>query len=76
MNLLILIQDSAKYSDVCEQVLRWDRAQHKWTNLVQTDDVNAVSMEIDCMRAKGIRKGRREKAKVTTKETLMSREVL
>ena len=37
-HLNLLIQDSAKYSDVCEQVLRWD---------------NAVSLEIDCIEGKG-----------------------
>lgn len=39
----LAIQDSAKYEDLREQVLRWDRAQHKWAGLI-TDDV--VAMDI------------------------------
>lgn len=70
----LLIHDSAKYSDVCEQVLHWDRAQ-KWTNLVQTDDVNAAPTEIDCKEGRGNYKGKQGKAgkRQTTEETVMAR---
>ena len=65
--LNLMLDGSAKYSDVRDQVLRWDRSQQKWTGLVIPSDDNraddAVPMEVDRIGEKGWRKGKGDKGK-------------
>eukprot|EP00435_Cladocopium_sp_Y103_P000538 s5691_g1.t1 len=46
-HLNLSLDDSCKYSDVREQVLKWDRAQAKWSSWIGDEFSEAVPMEID-----------------------------
>ena len=62
-----MLDGSAKYADVRDQVLRWDRSQQKWTGLVAPSDDNradeVVPMEVDRIGQTGWSKGKGEKGK-------------
>eukprot|EP00435_Cladocopium_sp_Y103_P024508 s2794_g6.t1 len=55
-HLSLTLSDTSKYSDVREEILRWDRAHQKWSNLVATtDDAGNETklMEVDRIQGKG-----------------------
>ena len=49
------IKEGTKYLDVREEVLRWDRAQQKWSGATTSadDSTDAVAMEVDRIEGKG-----------------------
>ena len=57
-HLSLNLKENCKYQELREEVLRWDRAHQKWSNLLQsTDDStgtstanDSVPMEIDALR--------------------------
>eukprot|EP00435_Cladocopium_sp_Y103_P009533 s340_g2.t1 len=53
--------DGCSYADVREQVLKWDRAQAKWTSWLGEEFSEATPMEIDRIENKG--KGKNNKGK-------------
>ena len=65
--LNLMLDGSAQYADVRDQVLRWDRSQQKWTGLVAPSDDNradeVVPMEVDRIGQTGWSKGKEEKGK-------------
>ena len=55
-HLSLSLRDNTKYQDLREEILRWDRAHQKWTNLVSaTDDAGTEvkPMEVDRIQGKG-----------------------
>ena len=65
--LNLMLGGSAKYADVRDQVLRWDRSQQKWTGLVVPSEDNradeVVPVEVDRIGQTGWSKGKGEKGK-------------
>ena len=65
--LNLMLDGSAKYNDVRDQIMRWDRSQQKWSGLVvPPDDVHhdeVVAMEVDRIGEKGWKKGKGDKGK-------------
>ena len=51
--LSLQLDESATYTTVREAILRWDRSQQKWHNLLQGDSSEAVPMEIDRVEGRG-----------------------
>ena len=51
--LSLQLDESATYSTVREAILRWDRSQQKWHNLLQGDSSEAVPMQIDRLEGRG-----------------------
>ena len=37
IHLSLNLKENCKYQELREEVLRWDRAQEKWSNLLQSD---------------------------------------
>ena len=63
-HLNMALTDSAKYSDLREQVLKWDRAQAKWSQWMGSQETDAQPMEIDRVEGKGgWNKGKGQKGK-------------
>ena len=54
-HLSLSLKENSTYSELREEILRWDRAHQKWSNLVSaTDDTSDVKpMEIDRIQGKG-----------------------
>ena len=46
-HLKLSLSDGCKYADVREQILKWDRAQAKWTSWLGEEFSEATPMEID-----------------------------
>ena len=67
IQLNLMLDGSAKYNDVRDQIMRWDRSQQKWCGLVvPPDDVHhdeVVAMEVDRIGEKGWKKGKGDKGK-------------
>ena len=63
-HLNMALTDNAKYSDLREQVLKWDRAQAKWSQWMGSHETDAQPMEIDRIEGKGgWNKGKGQKGK-------------
>ena len=69
--LSLQLDESATYPTVREAILRWDRSQQKWHNLLQGDSSEAVPMEIDRLEATMV--SRREKVKIKERMTVTRR---
>jgi hypothetical protein len=53
-HLNLAIQETTTFQELREQVLRWDRSQQKWSNLIFADESStAVPMEVDRVYADG-----------------------
>ena len=63
-HLNMALTDNAKYSDLREQVLKWERAQAKWSQWMGSHETDAQPMEIDRVEGKGgCNKGKGQKGK-------------
>ena len=47
------IQDATTFKELREQVLRWDRSQQKWSNLIFDETSSATPMEVDRIYSDG-----------------------
>ena len=57
--LNVHLHDGSQYHEIREQILKWDRAQVRWTQtLVNIDDGGPSPMEVDRIDAKGKTKGK------------------
>eukprot|EP00435_Cladocopium_sp_Y103_P065375 s72_g27.t1 len=64
VHLNMALSDKSKYTDLREQVLKWDRAQAKWAQWTGSPDNEAQPMEIDRVEGKGWnQKGKGQKGK-------------
>ena len=53
-HLNLAIQETTTFKELREQVLKWDRSQQKWSNLIFSDDASgSVPMEVDRVYADG-----------------------
>ena len=52
-HLNLAIQESTTFKELREQVLRWDRSQQKWSNLIFDDASGSTPMEVDRVYADG-----------------------
>ena len=64
-HLNLNLTDTITYSELREAVLKWDKAQQRWSHLV-VDDGGVLPMEIDRIKGKG--KGKEEKGKGKSKD--------
>ena len=70
-HLSLNLKENCKYQELREEVLRWDRAHQKWSNLLQSSDDTTggsnnnetVPMEIDRIEGRGRGKGGKGKSK-------------
>ena len=51
--LNLAVQDATTFKELREQVLRWDRSQQKWSNLIFDESSGATPMEVDRVYADG-----------------------
>ena len=72
---MLRVHDGSQYHEIREQILKWDRAQVRWTQtLVNIDDGGPSPMEVDRIDAKGKTKGKsRTKARATKEANLSTR---
>ena len=65
VHLNMALTDNAKYADLREQVLKWDRAQAKWSQWMGSPDNEAKPMEVDRVEGRGgwNQKGKGQKGK-------------
>eukprot|EP00435_Cladocopium_sp_Y103_P058208 s2990_g20.t1 len=64
VHLNMALSDKSKYTDLREQVLKWDRAQAKWAQWMGSPDSEAQPMAIDRVEGKGWnQKGKGQKGK-------------
>ena len=52
-HLDMALMDNVKYSDLRKQVLKWDRAQAKWSQWLGTQNSDVQPIEIDRVEGKG-----------------------
>ena len=52
-HLNLAVQDATTFKELREQVLRWDRSQQKWSNLIFDESSGATPMEVDRVYADG-----------------------
>ena len=53
-HLNLAIQETTTFKELREQVLKWDRSQQKWSNLIFSDDASgSTPMEVDRVYADG-----------------------
>ena len=70
-HLSLNLKENCKYPELPEEVLKWDRAHQKWSNLLQSSDDttggtnnnDTVPMEIDRIEGRGRGKGGKGKSK-------------
>ena len=52
-NLNLSIQEATSFKELREQVLRWDRSQQKWSNLIFDESSTSTPMEVDRVYSDG-----------------------
>ena len=55
-HLSLSLKETSTYADLREEILRWDRAHQKWSNLLSTTDdtgSDVKPMEVDRIQGKG-----------------------
>ena len=62
-HLSLSLKETSTYAELREEILRWDRAHQKWSNLVSTSDDTSDPKPMEVDRIKGKGKGNYDKGK-------------
>ena len=69
-HLSLSLRDTTKYHDLREEILRWDRAHQKWTNLVSaTDDAGTEVKPMEVDRIQALTREKEKETKAVQKES-------